>query len=206
MWIITATIAGALIGLGLMRTLATLSYRRPNETDLPKPTQAWWLIPALATAWGTLTWRHMDDAWPILALWLPLVVAHGWLSAVDLDVQRLPDKILLPTAAWTTLILTADATHSGNPRSALTAVGIGIAAGLGTWILHLASRGAIGFGDVKLVALLSVSLAIVNPVLVLSASLGACFITIAASAVTRQRQLPFGPWLALGFTAAASFE
>lgn len=204
MWIITATIAGALIGSGLMWNLATLRYRRTEETDLPKPAQTWWLIPALAAAWGALTWRHTDDAWPILALWLPLAAALGWLSVVDLDVQRLPDKILLPTAGWSIIILTADAIHTGNPRPALTAASMGIVAGLGAWIVHLASWGAFGFGDVKLVAFLSASLAFVNPTLVFPAFLGACLIAIAVTIATRQRQIPFGPWLALAFTAALS--
>ncbi len=206
MWIITATILGALVGLGLMRNLATVNYRRPEEVSLPKPEQAWWLIPALAAAWGTLTWRYADDAWPVLALWLPLVAALGWLSAVDLDVQRLPNKILLPSTSWTIFILATDAIYSDDPRPALTAAGIGIAAGLGTWLLHLASRGAIGFGDVKLVALLSGSLAFINPALVLSALVTGCLATIAVSITTHQRQLSLGPWLALGFTIAVFFE
>lgn len=204
MWIITATIAGALIGLGLMRNLATLRYRRPEETDIPKPAHAWWLIPALAAAWGALTWRHTDDAWPILALWLPLTAALGWLSAVDLDVQRLPDKILLPSAAWTTLILATDAIYSGNPRPALTAAGIGLTVGLGTWTLHLASRGAIGFGDIKLVAILSTNLAIINPTLVMPALLVACLLALAFIAAARNHELSFGPSLALGFALVAT--
>lgn len=202
MWIITATIAGAVIGLGLMHNLATLRYRYPEEADIPKPAHARWLIPVLTAAWGALAWRHTDDAWPILALWLPLTAALGWLSAVDLDVQRLPDKILLPSAGWTILILAADTIYSGNPRPALTAAGIGIATGLGTWTLHLASRGAIGFGDVKLVALLSASLAIISPIVVLPSLLGACLLTIAISATTHSRKLSFGPELALASTFA----
>ena len=204
MWIITATIAGALIGLGLMRNLATLSYRRPEETSLPKPAQARWLIPALAAAWGTLTWRHMDDAWPILALWLPLTATLGWLSAVDLDVQRLPDKILLPTAGWTIIILATDTIYSGDPQPTLIAAGMGLAAGLGTWILHLASHGAIGFGDVKLVAILSASLALINPALVLPALLAACLIALSVFSLTRHRELSFGPWLILSAATATA--
>ncbi len=206
MCIITATIAGALVGLGLMRNLATLRYRHSEEVNFPKPAPVWWLVPLLAAAWGTLTWRHTDDAWPILVLWLPLTAALGWLSAVDLDVQRLPDKILLSSAGWTILILAADAIYSGNPRPALTAAGIGLTVGLGAWTLHLASCGAIGFGDIKLVTLLAANLAIINPVLVLLALLGACLIAIAVYMLTRQRELPFGPWLTLAFTLAVLFE
>lgn len=204
MWTIitTATIAGALIGLGLTRNLATLHYRRPEETSLPKPTQTWWLIPALAATWGTLTWRHADDAWPILALWLPLTAALGWLSAVDLDVRRLPDKILLPSAVWMVIILIADAIHAGSPRPVSIAASMGIVAGLGAWVVHVASRGAIGFGDVKLVAFLSASLAFINPTLVFPACLSACLMAIVVAIATRQRQTPFGPWLALAFVAA----
>ena len=64
MWTIITAAAGALVGLILMRNLATLRYRRPDERELPKPPHAWWLIPALAVVWGWLTWRHQEQPGP----------------------------------------------------------------------------------------------------------------------------------------------
>lgn len=204
MWITAAaTLAGALIGLILNRNLAALSYRRPEETELALPRPAWWLIPTIALAWGALTWRHQYEAWPILVLWLPISAALGWLSAVDLDVRRLPDAVMLPTAGWVAAIITTDAVVAGDPTPALIATGIGLAAGIGAWILHFLSRGAFGFGDVKLIGLLSIPLASTSPYAVFPALLIACGLAIGSSLAFRQRLLPFGPHLGLGYVALA---
>lgn len=203
MWAAIAATIGALLGYVLYRNLATLSYRRPDEQHQPRPARPWWLIPAMAVAWGSLVWRHQHQPWPALALWLPLVTALGWLAAVDIDVRRLPDKVLLPAAGWTTIILTAHAINTGNPASALTATGIGLAAGIAAWILHMLSNGGLGYGDVKLVVVLTASLALMTPELVLPALLGSCLIAIGASLITKSREMAFGPCLTVGCTAAA---
>ncbi len=125
MWTIITAAAGALVGLILMRNLATLRYRRPDERELPAPPHAWWLIPALAVVWGWLTWRHQEQLWPVVVLWLPLAAALGWLSAVDLDVRRLPDVVVLPAAGWVTAILAAHAITTDSPTPAFLTAAIG---------------------------------------------------------------------------------
>ena len=202
MWTIITAAAGALVGLILMRNLATLRYRRPDERELPKPPQAWWLIPALAVVWGWLTWRHQEQPWPVVVLWLPLAAALGWLAAVDLKVRRLPDAVMLPTAGWVTAILAAHAITTDSPTPAFLTAAIGAAVGAAAWILHLASRGAFGFGDVKLVAVLSAAVALVSPALVLPALFASCLVAIAVSLVTRRREFAFGPSLAVGCVLA----
>ena len=202
MWTITTAAAGALVGLILMRNLATLRYRRPDERELPKPPHAWWLIPALAVVWGWLTWRHQEQPWPVVVLWLPLAAALGWLSAVDLDVRRLPDAVMLPVTGWVTAILAAHAITTGSPAPAFLAATIGLAVGAAAWILHLASRGGFGFGDVKLVAVLSAAVALTSPSLVMPGLFASCLVAIAVSVVTRRREFAFGPSLALGCVLA----
>lgn len=202
MWTIITAAAGALVGLILTRNLATLRYRRPDERELPTPPHAWWLIPALAVVWGWLTWRHQEQVWPVVVLWLPIAAALGWLSAVDLDVRRLPDAVVLPAAGWVTATLAAHAITTGSPTPAFLAAAIGLAVGAAAWILHLASRGDFGFGDVKLVALLSAAVAIVSPALVLPALFASCLVAIALALVTRRREFAFGPSLAVGCVLA----
>lgn len=202
MWTIITASAGALVGLILMRHLATLRYRRPDERDLPKPPHAWWLIPALAVVWGWLAWRQQEQPWPVVVLWLPLAAALGWLSAVDLDVRRLPDAVMLPAAGWVTAVLATLAITTDSPTLALLAATIGLAVGAAAWILHLASRGDFGFGDVKLVAVLSAAVALVSPSLVLPALFASCLVAIAVALVARRHDFAFGPSLTVGFILA----
>lgn len=202
MWTITATMTGALVGWAIIRNLANLGYRRDDETTLPAPRATWWPIPTVAAAWGLLTWRHLADPWPTLAIWLPLTPALVWLSAVDLDVRRLANTVVYPAAGWVAAILTGEAIQSGDPLPSLLAGGISLGVGLGAWLLHHFSHGSFGFGDVKLVAILSAGLATINPQMVIPALLSACALAIAAALLRRQRETPFSPWLAAGFTAA----
>lgn len=203
MWIALAALLGALVGWLVMRNLRTLGYRRSDELVFPRPTHVRWTIPALAVAWALLTWRHADQPWPVLVLWLPLTAALTWLSAVDLDVQRLPNKALGPSAAWVTAIIGLYTVTTGRWLDALITLSIGAAVGASAWALHWLSHGALGFGDVKLAAVLCAALALTQPGLVLPALLGSCLLALAAALIARSREVSFGPWLALGITVAA---
>jgi leader peptidase (prepilin peptidase) / N-methyltransferase len=101
-WVCLAVVAGALVGVLIRWRVRRLDHRRPEEVSNSTPT-VWWLIPLVAAGWGWLTWRLLYAPWPILTLWLPLSAALAWLAAVDLDVARLPDRILVPAATWTAL-------------------------------------------------------------------------------------------------------
>jgi leader peptidase (prepilin peptidase)/N-methyltransferase len=101
-WVGLAIVAGALVGVLIRWRVRRLGHRRPEEASTSIPT-VWWLIPLVAASWSWLTWRLLYAPWPILTLWLPLSAALAWLAAVDLDVARLPDRILVPAAIWTAL-------------------------------------------------------------------------------------------------------
>lgn len=201
-WIAAAAIAGSMIGAALALQLRTLGYRRADEQALPTPRVAWWLVPGVGVAWAWLTWHLQGMAWPVLALWLPLSAALGWLSAVDLDVSRLPDAVLRPTAGWLALTLIARGIVTGSALSSLVPMAIGVVVGLAAWVFHHVSRGAFGFGDVKLVALLSAAVAMVSPSLVLPALFASCLVAIAVALVTRRREFAFGPSLEVGCVLA----
>nr|WP_300144446.1 prepilin peptidase [Propionicimonas sp.] len=201
-WIATAAIAGSMIGATLALQLRALGYRRMDEQALPAPRTAWWLAPAVGLSWAWLTWHLQGRAWPVLALWLPLSAALGWLSAVDLDVSRLPDAVLRPTAGWLALTLIAHGIITGSALSSLVPAAIGVVVGIAAWVFHHVSRGAFGFGDVKLVAVLSAAVAIVSPSLVLPALFASCLVAIAVALVTRRREFAFGPSLAVGCVLA----
>ncbi len=81
-------------------------------------------------------------------MWVGLA-ALEWLAAVDLDVARLPDRILVPATIWTTLGVAVTMWIT----SPLAGAGASLAAALcggGFQILHLVGGGKLGFGDVKL--------------------------------------------------------
>lgn len=202
MWITAAAILGALTGAGLALQLRTLRYRRHDEQHLPRPHPGWWLIPATALAWIWLAWQLSPNNPAQVALWLPLSAAFGWLSAVDLDVQRLPDRVMAPAAVWVVLVLGGDAIARGSVLQGAASLLIGAVAGLAAWLLHYISRGKFGFGDVKLVAILSAALAFIHPNLVLSGLFAACLIATAGSLLTRRREFAFGPSLAAGCVIA----
>ena len=101
----------------------------PSEEASTSIRTVWWLIPLVAASWGWLTWRLLYAPWPILTLWLPLSAALAWLAAVDLDVARLPDRILVPAAIWTALGVGATLWITG-PLAGVGALGAVLAVGL----------------------------------------------------------------------------
>ena len=207
MWIMVAGLAGAAIGVLMALQLRTLRYRRPDEQNQPRPKAAWWLIPAAtAASWAWLTWHLTNTHWTALVLWLALTATLGWLTVVDLDVRRLPNNITLPAGVWVTLLLIINGITTGSPHQALAAAAVGAAAGLGAWILHIASRGGLGFGDVKLITILGAALALIHPRLVLPALLAASIIGILTARLTHRREFEFGPSLAIGSILAIGLQ
>ncbi|MDN5805258.1 MAG: A24 family peptidase [Microlunatus sp.] len=76
------------------------------------------------------------------------VAAGPWLAAVDIEVRRLPDRVLLPVAGVTLVAIVALA--ATDPPVLVRALACGFAGFAINFALHLASAGSIGFGDVKL--------------------------------------------------------
>ena len=75
------------------------------------------------------------------------------MSAVDIDVNRLPDVVTLPLLLWapTTLLLVSLVLPSVSPLNAIA--GAAMLAGF-LWLLNVASKGGLGLGDVKAGALI----------------------------------------------------
>ena len=88
------TVLGGLIGLVARGRAATLSYRLEAEVGHPPPGSRWWIPLMTAAASGLLAWRFGVDRWPLLLPTLPLAWFGPWLSAIDLDVRRLPNRML----------------------------------------------------------------------------------------------------------------
>jgi len=199
-WVGLAVVAGALVGVLIRWRVRRLTHRRPEESS-SSTLAVWWLIPLVAAGWGWLTWRLLDAPWPILTLWLPLSAALAWLAAVDLDVARLPDRILVPAAIWAALGVGVTMWITG-PLAGVGAILAAALCGGSFWILHLVGDGKLGFGDVKLTAVIGAATALVSLTAVLYALVAGCVLTIAWAIARRRSELAFGPWLALGAVLA----
>jgi leader peptidase (prepilin peptidase)/N-methyltransferase len=154
------------------------------------------LVPLL---WAWLTFAMVPISWWAVLLWLPLSPALTWASAVDLDVRRLPDRSLAAAAGlWTAVVLGLDAAIHNQPRPLVEAAVAAIVSSLIFFLLHLTSPDGLGFGDVKLVAVLAAASAGTDGwQTVVALTLLGCLIALIGMAATRRRDIAFGPCLAL---------
>lgn len=168
-------VLGLACGMPVARWLRWVTYRKPDEEQLPLPGSRWWVVPVLAISWGLLA-RHALTAGPltgdgaravagdVLVMLTLLVVglACTCLAAMDMDVHRLPDRVMWPTMGVLTGGLAVAAVVAGEPWPWLRALLAGVACGGFYLLLALLSlaRGslALGLGDVKLGALLGAGL------------------------------------------------
>lgn len=181
-WVMT--VLGVIGGVPVARWLRWVTYRKPDEESLPLPGSRWWVVPWLAATLGLLTWRVVAsdaargvgevadpgvgtgrEGWIQAVLLLTLVVvalACVCLAAMDMDVHRLPDRIMWPTMGALLAGLLVAALLGGGLLQWLQALLAGLACGVAYLLLALTSlaRGslAIGLGDVKLAALLGTGL------------------------------------------------
>jgi leader peptidase (prepilin peptidase) / N-methyltransferase len=137
------------------------------------------------------------------ACWLAgFAVALAW---TDIAVQRLPDVLTVPGYAGTTALLLTAAAATGRWGDLLRAAGGGLALAACYLVLAVASRSAVGLGDVKLAASLGTLLAWAGWTaliagtaagLLLAAACG--LVLLAARRATLRQQIPFGPFMILG--------
>jgi leader peptidase (prepilin peptidase)/N-methyltransferase len=142
----------------------------------------------------------------------PLTLALGFLgalgvalAAIDISVQRLPDRLTLP--AYPVLIaLLALAALSGHNLAALgRALLGGLALAAGYLLLGLVRPGQLGGGDVKLAGLAGLVLGWLGwPTVLFGAALGfvlaalASLVLLAARRITLRGAISFGPFLLSG--------
>lgn len=198
--IIAATGLGAVIGVWTRRLLAPLTYRLEEEHELPQPASRAWLIVVSALAVGSVTaWLAYTNRWPLALVVLPLTLAGPALAAIDLDVMRLPNNILGPVALLTLAALAVVSAWSSDWNMAIRSLGGGLLAGATFWLLNAVTRGGVGFGDVKLAALMGLVAGAVGLATVWWAlALGSLGDLIWAKLGRREGPLPYGPALLAG--------
>jgi leader peptidase (prepilin peptidase)/N-methyltransferase len=224
-WVVTAL--GALAGVLVVRWLRGLSYRRPDEVDQQAPGRRWWVVPVLAAASGLIAWRLLlagtagydpgsgtgREGWVqavVLLTLLLVLVSCVAMAAVDLDVHRLPDRLMFPTTGVLVGGYAVAAVVAAEPGAWLRALLAGLACGAGYFLLALLSmvRGSLGLGlgDVKLAALLGAALGWFGwvPVLVgmyagfLAGGLAALVLLVTGRVRLRDGDLAYGPPMMVG--------
>ena len=168
--------------------------RRRARTRSPSDHR--WVLLLVPLSWGWLTFALVPMSWWAVLLWLPLSLALAWASAVDLDVRRLPDRSLAAAGVWTAVVLGLDAAIHDQSRPLVEAAAAAIVGGLIFFLLHLASPDGLGFGDVKLVAVLAAASAGTDGWrTVVALTLLGCVTALIGMAATRRRDIAFGPCL-----------
>ncbi|RBY93777.1 peptidase A24 [Blastococcus sp. TF02-8] len=146
----------------------------------------------------------------------PVTVGLAWaavaavvLGAVDLDVHRLPDRVLLPTAVVFAGAALVDAAVLGTWWALARAVLAGAAAFAVPAVARIVAPAALGYGDVKLLGLLGLVLGwfgwgvlLVGIFLGLLVGAGVSVLLVLARRATWRSTVPFGPPLLAGAVLA----
>jgi leader peptidase (prepilin peptidase) / N-methyltransferase len=158
-------------------------------------------------------WRFADAPWSAMLAYCALFGTLAALSVIDIEHYRLPDLIVLPALVVSIPLITVISIANGEPeliRYALT--GGAIYFGF-LFVAHLISPRGMGFGDVKLAAVMGLyvgwlgttyveALALVLWAMLIGFASGSVFGFAVLLRRKRNRPFPFGPFLALGTVAA----
>jgi leader peptidase (prepilin peptidase)/N-methyltransferase len=198
--IMLATLAGVPLGLWLRHNLAAASYRNADEGNRPDPGPRWWVVGASVLAIGGLATAAVMSHDPLAHLPLiPPAVTGPWLAAVDSDVLRIPNRVLAPTAVATLLAVISITVATQDWMTLIVPTVAALATGGVFATLHFATKGGIGFGDVKLAALIGLSVGSVGIGAVwLSLLVGSLAAVVWTKATRAGGPIPIGPWLLCG--------
>ena len=152
---------------------------------------------------AVLAWRIGVDA--ALPAFLVLGAFGVVLGAVDLATKRLPDSLVLGSLGVGVALLGLAAAVAGDAGPLLRAA-VGMVALFGLYLmLALVNPAGLGFGDVKLSAVLGLHLAWLGWDVLLGGALAGfalvalvALVLLAAGRVNRSTELPFGPFMLFG--------
>ncbi|MET0902541.1 MAG: A24 family peptidase [Acidimicrobiales bacterium] len=228
-------IVGAVCNVLIDRVPDKVALRGPRDGEVTAP-QSWLGVPA--QPWILRAGRSPDGPLPARWLWVEVVtvaafaelaVQYGetWVlapllllaaslvtvSVIDLQVQRIPDRITFPTFALSVPAIVAVSVHL-DATDRIPAAFIGaLAYFLFLFVTHMVYPAGMGFGDVKLAAVMGLYLGwlgwtealpvggplrLVFYALMLGCVLGVVFGLAVQIATRRRGAFPFGPALALG--------
>lgn len=158
------------------------------------------LVEILSAALSGLTIWLMGSSFASLAALL-LVWALIAMSMIDIDIQMLPDDLTLPLL-WLGLLVNMSGTFVPLADAVIGAVAGYLSLWLVYWGFRLATgKEGIGYGDFKLLAALGAWLGwMMLPLIILFASAVGALVGISLILLrlhTREKPIPFGPFLAI---------
>lgn len=161
----------ALTGLGgmlvprLIRSLPEPETGEATPGEDPKPMYAdvgcrsglAWRSALAAAVVGAVVGATVGRDWWLIAL-VPLVPVCVALAVVDWHTRLLPSRLVLPATAYVLVVALAGWAASGDPGDLVRAA-IGLVVGRSVyWLLWFIHSAGMGFGDVRLAALLGFAL------------------------------------------------
>jgi len=158
-------------------------------------------------------WRFWEATWSETLAFCALFGVLAALSAIDMERYRLPDLIVLPSLVVSIPWIAITSVVDDQPdRLRYALVGGAVYFGF-LFVAHLISPRGMGFGDVKLAALMGLyvgwlgssyvdSLALVLWAMLIGFVAGTVVGVVLLVLRRRNRPFPFGPFLALGTVAA----
>jgi leader peptidase (prepilin peptidase)/N-methyltransferase len=140
-----------------------------------------------------------------LVAFLYLAAISVALSAIDIDVQKLPNRIVLPSYIVGAVLLGAAALVGGDPVAlGRAAAGAGILVAF-YLVLAIAKPGGMGMGDVKLAGVIGLYLGYLGWGQLVVGAMGAFILgglfgiaVLIARRGKGGRAIPFGPWMLAG--------
>lgn len=227
-WVTGGAVAGLAAGAALRGLVfrQSVPYGAPHRTLCPNCSAAvrWWspvrcagcrgpiggsmlLVPATAAVLALLLARFAGR--PEVVAFAFLGVLGVALAAIDLRVQRLPDRLVLPAYPVLIALLGVAALVQRDGGALLRALLGGLAMGGVFLVLALLRAGQLGGGDIKAAGLVGIALGWLGwPAVVLGASLGfvlmavASLALLAARRITLRDSISFGPFLLGGALVA----
>ena len=206
--------AGAALGmfLGLFADfwLQRRQYRYEDERSFPLRSTCW-VAPVMSLAAG-LHASAWQSSLPVAVLAIGYTAVLIVLNAIDLDVQRLPDKITLPLIPVTAAAVVSVCVLSGEAGDAGRALLAGLALG-GFYLAQVVLAGGrgMGLGDAKLAVSLGMVAGMVSWPHVLVATMAAylsaalvAIVLVVLGKANRKTSIAFGPFMSLGLAATLS--
>ncbi len=211
--VLAAALVMGVVGHVTGRELATGGYRIPEDEAEHPPGSPWWTGPLTGVLAGVAAWSVGDlGGWAALPVFLLFAWLTTGLTWIDLDVHRLPVGMVVPTAAWTAVLLVVASLATGDQRWRSALLGLAVMGGF-YLLLSLLPGGGVGGGDVRLAPLIGAVLGWLGPGhLVVGMAAGFLIGGVVAVALLvlgragRKTHIAYGPamclgaWVAIGVT------
>jgi len=205
-WVVAVTGLGAALGGGAALSLRRATYRLPVDEPRLRPTRLPLAVAGLAGTYATLTAGTSTTA--LLPAALVFALAAVWVVWVDLDVHRIPNRVLAVAAPAVAVTGWAGAVLMGQ----WTRIWTSLAAAAALVVLYylLAYFGDLGLGDVRLAGVAGLLLGLHGWGTVVLGTVaafilgGLAAVLLLAAGRGRTSELAFGPAIAIGALIAVT--